>query len=148
MKTHKLFFTALLLTGLAYAGCSKNDDNDSTKPVITLNSPEEGEIIYAGTDTSIICLNATFSDNEKLKQYKINIHNAAGHGHKNGNNLWDTTIVQPLDGRSRDVDFDINLANFNIADTADYHFMVYCLDEAGNESMVYRTIEVKWHSKK
>ena len=147
MKTTLYFSTIIFAAIIAFSGCKK-DDQDNEKPTITLNSPVEGEVILAGTDTSIICLNAVFSDNVQLKEYKINIHNAAGHGHKSTLATWDTTIIQSLDGKSRIVDFDIDLSHFNRADTAPYHYMVYCLDQAGNESMVYRTIEISWPEKK
>ena len=147
MKTTLYFSTIFFAAIIAFSGCKK-DDQDNEKPTITLNSPVEGEVILAGTDTSIICLNAVFSDNVQLKEYKINIHNAAGHGHKSTLATWDTTIIQSLDGKSRIVDFDIDLSHFNRADTAPYHYMVYCLDQAGNESMVYRTIEISWPEKK
>ncbi len=147
MKT-PLYFSAIFFAAIiAFSGCKK-DDQDNEKPTITLNSPVEGEVILAGTDTSIICLNAVFSDDVQLKEYKINIHNAAGHGHKSTLATWDTTIIHSLDGKSRIVDFDIDLSHFNRADTARYHYMVYCLDQAGNESMVYRTIEISWPEKK
>jgi hypothetical protein len=147
MKTTLYFSTIIFAAIIAFSGCKK-DDQDNEKPTITLNSPVEGEVILAGTDTSIICLNAVFSDNVQLKEYKINIHNAAGHGHKSTLATWDTTIIQSIDGKSRIVDFDIDLSHFNRADTAHYHYMVYCLDQAGNESMVYRTIEISWPEKK
>jgi hypothetical protein len=147
MKTTLCFSALIFAAIIAFSGCKK-DDQDNEKPAITLNSPVENEVIIAGTDTSIICLNAECSDNVQLKQYKLNIHNAAGHGHKSSLAGWDTIIIQPLDGKSRIVDLDIDLPHFDQADTAHYHYMVYCLDQAGNESMVYRTIEIKWPEKK
>ncbi len=146
MKTNTYFSMLLILVIFLFQACNK-ENQDNEQPAITLNSPVEDQVIIAGTDTSIICLNAVFTDNEELKQYKINIHNAAGHGHKSALSGWDTTIIQPLSGRNRMVDFDIDLSNFPQKDTAYYHYMVYCLDQAGNESMIYRTIRIRWFEK-
>lgn len=130
--------------------CKKNKEDepkDNTKPVITIYSPSEEQVISAGSDTSIICLNANFTDDMQLKEFKINIHPAAGHNHKSIQS-WDTTLLAKdhpelqLSGLNRDIDFDILLNHFQIADTGEYHYMVYCLDAAGNEALAYRTIRI------
>lgn len=71
--------TILLLAALtAFTSCEK-EFNDNEKPVIVLTAPAEDEAVLPGSD---IHFEVTFSDNEALASYKVNIHGAFdGHGH-------------------------------------------------------------------
>ena len=144
----KVLFTFLLLASvsLGFSSCS-DDDNDNEKPVISDFEPVEGDSLQIG---KAIHFEVDFSDNDKLASYKIDIHN-------NFNNHGDHSSVKslPIDSAVfafSDVYTDIagqknahvHHHKINIPATdangkpyrvGKYHFVVYCLDESGNESV-------------
>lgn len=137
----QLFFTGLIAASLIFFACNK-EEKDKEAPSITLTEPEEGESYVIGSGDSVeIHFNAAFNDNEALKSYKVDIHNAAGHSHK-ALASYDTVITGALSGTQYFIHQHIFAHPFAISDTGHYHVVVYALDEAGNEQMAYREIYI------
>ncbi len=78
----------LIAVALMTASCSKDNDDpeeekDTTKPQITLNTPPQNEAnLNAG---EAIEFSANFMDDKELSGYKIDIHFNDGHEHKSVN---------------------------------------------------------------
>jgi len=78
MKRRNSVIILLFAVLTAFTSCEK-ELNDNENPVIVLSSPVEDAKIRPG---SAIHFEVTFSDNEALASYKVNIHGAFdGHGH-------------------------------------------------------------------
>ena len=142
MKKTKLFI-ATFLVSLLFIACS-NEDGDTTAPVISLISPQEGEELVIGNEKGVH-LDMTLSDNEMLRSYKIEIHdNFDGHGHSKSETTgtthfsfqktWDISNQKNIKIHHHEIVIPQN------ATPGNYHLMVYCTDEAGNESYVARNI--------
>ncbi|MFR8836740.1 MULTISPECIES: DUF4625 domain-containing protein [Bacteroides] len=143
MKT-KIYFTAILVISvLAFFSCDK-EDSDTTKPVIDLHEPAEGQALLIGSKKGVH-FEMDLSDNIMLKSYKIDIHNNFDH-HSHGRTRAEGGIPFVFN-RSYDVS---NKKNVHIhhhdivipadATPGDYHLMVYCTDAAGNETYIARNI--------
>lgn len=161
MKTKTILAVAVLLFSvLAFVSCDK--DGDTTKPVIELSEPEDGEEFAPGSE---ICVEMDLSDDTALASFKINIHNAFdGHSHDSDEDEsdddhdhgddynTDTDNAFSYTQTSEDLGIDVlGLKNshqhihIEIPSTAsygDYHLMVYCYDTEGNESYVARSIAI------
>lgn len=129
----------LLIAGLVcFSACKKTDKE---RPVFTVNSPADSTIFETG---QTIAFSANFIDNEDLSQYKIDIHdNFDGHGHdKNLATIWNQILIQNIAGSN----FTEN-RNITVPDSAAagwYHFLVTCVDVAGNQSQVeFRNIYIR-----
>lgn len=139
MKT--TLFGLMAMGLLIFSSCSK-EEKDKEAPSITLTEPEEGEQYYIQSGDSVeIHFNATFTDNEALKSYKVDIHNAEGHSHK-AILSYDTIVMGTLSGTQYFIHEHIIAHPFHVSDTGHYHLVVYALDEAGNEQMQYREIHI------
>jgi hypothetical protein len=129
----------LTIYSFLYTSC---DDGDTTKPVINLVEPEEGDSLLIGGD---VHFDVKFSDNEMLGSYKVEIHNNFNdHGHdlRAAGDTVDFTFekVWDLSGKKNT---DVHHHEIEIpgdATPGKYHFMVYCTDAAGNESHVARNV--------
>jgi hypothetical protein len=148
MKTINKLFSIICLTAiffLALASCK--EDSDTSKPVINLIEPENGDILQIGNANGVH-FDAEFSDNEELASYKVNIHpNFDGHAHAR---------LTKSDAETVDFEFtkswDISGKNTGIhhheikipenATPGHYHLMVYCTDAAGNESHIAVEVEL------
>ncbi len=140
MKTRTIF--AALLASTLLLSCEA--DGDTTKPVINLESPAEGATL--GADGEGIHFEMELSDNEGLASYKVEIHNNFdGHDHDSKsetvdfayNNTW-TDIAGQLNATIHHHEIVIP----EDATHGDYHFIVYCVDVAGNESYVVRNVVI------
>ena len=140
MGKNILFFVLSAIMCVSFSACDE-EDADTTKPVITLDEPEDGDSLRIGESVHFEC---DFSDDEALGSYLIEIHNNFdGHGHKT---RADETVPFSIK-KSYDLN---NLRNTHvhhhdivISDNATpgaYHLVVYCTDAAGNQSMVARDI--------
>ncbi len=143
--------TPLLLTAIFAASLiSCSETGDTTKPVINLISPTDGEAVAA--DGEGMHFEMELSDDKGLAAYKIEIHsNFDGHSHSVAarseddsetvdfyyNNTWDD-IAGQLNATVHHHEIVIPTD----ATHGDYHFIVYCTDEAGNESYVVSSIEI------
>lgn len=156
----KVFLAAVLVAGaIAFTSCEKTE-KDAQGPKIDLKAPTDHEAVKPGSD---IHFDAVLSDDTALKSYKINIHGAFdGHTHSAEARSADDAVAfektwteadfiklgdEPIIGKKT-----ANLHHHHIVipkeingkpiKEGDYHFMIYCTDEAGNESFVAREIEI------
>jgi hypothetical protein len=148
MKTNAYFslLASMALMACLAMACGNDDANgDTTKPVISLIEPENGDTLRIG---ATVHLEMDLSDNEMLRSYKVNIHsNFDSHTHAHAFSRAGEDAGVPFDyARSWDVSgrnehvhqHDIEIpAN---ATPGAYHFMVYCTDAAGNEVYVARDV--------
>lgn len=128
MKTEVLV-TKLFIGVLMLIGCARQDRE---KPVALIENLPDSVWLKTG-DT--LHLDMYFTDNEKLAQYKIDIHNDFdGHNHPKVYRArpWSRIIIGSLNGREQHVHLDI--AVFDSAAAGPYHLMLRALDAAGNES--------------
>lgn len=147
MKTNHIFsiVSLLALFSLVSVSC-KDSDSDTTKPVISLIDPQEGEAVKIGGDMH---LEMDLSDDVMLKSYMIEIHNNFDH-HSHGSSRAAATDGQTVNfsfNKSYDLSgkrsahihqHDVVIpAN---ATPGDYHLMIYCTDASGNETYVARKI--------
>jgi hypothetical protein len=130
---------------IAFSSCGKDDDADTTKPVINLVEPEEGDVLKIGGD---VHFDLELSDDVMLKSYKVDIHsNFDGHVHSatlraespetvdfTFNKSWDLSGQKNADIHHHEIEIPAN------ATPGDYHLMVYCTDAAGNEAHLARNI--------
>lgn len=151
MKTKAIL--AALLVSAAFVACDKDDAGDTTKPVINLISPAEGEAIAA--DGEGMHFEMELSDNVALASYKVEIHNNFdGHDHstsdsKADDETSDETVDFTYNNTWDDIAGQLNatIHHHEIviptnATHGDYHFMVYCVDAAGNESYVVANVVI------
>ncbi len=130
MKTKTIATIFFMVLPILIFSCKK-EKADIEKPKIKINLPVE-DAEYKSGET--IPFNAVLSDNIELSEYSIDIHNAAGHGHGRLMQIkeWDEEIKGSLSGILQAVKSDIVVPSG--ADTGSYHFIVTCLDKAGNEA--------------
>ena len=140
MGKNILFFVLSAIMCVSFSACDE-EDADTTKPVITLDEPEDGDSLRIGESVHFEC---DFSDDVALGSYLIEIHNNFdGHGHKT---RADEAVPFSIK-KSYDLN---NLRNTHVhhhdivisddATPGAYHLVVYCTDAAGNQSMVARDI--------
>jgi hypothetical protein len=150
MKTINKFsficLTAIFV--LAFTACKEDNDttSDTTKPVINLIEPEDGDILQIGSD---VHFEAEFSDNEALASYKVEIHsNFDNHTHAQTREVVETvdfTLNRSWNDISGKKNASIHHHDIIIPEDATpghYHLMVYCTDAAGNESHIARDVEL------
>lgn len=145
MKT-KIYFTTILVTSvLTFFSCDK-EDSDTTKPVIDLHEPAEGQALLIGSEKGVH-FEMDLSDNVMLKSYKIDIHNNLDHHSHGGTRAEGEGGVPFVFNRSYDVSGkkNVHVHHHDIvisedATPGDYHLMVYCTDAAGNETYITRNI--------
>lgn len=163
MKTRKIPTILLLAAVAAFSSCAK-EELDNEKPVIVLTAPEEDEAVLPGSD---IHFEVTLSENEALASYKVNIHGAFdGHTHSATTRATEDSVAfektwmesdfivlgeEPIAGK-RSVTIHHHL--IEIPETVNgtplkeghYHFIVYCTDQAGQESFIAREIEISYEA--
>jgi hypothetical protein len=150
-----LIGVGLLISALT--GCQKGSStapapviSDTTKPTITIIKPTPGQSIDPG---STILFQATFSDNEKLKSYGIEISNV----NKGGSILKNVPTSVPFSYTKPSTSFglgtkqqDITLSDITIpANTTNkivtpgkYYFKVTCVDGADNIAVTILEISI------
>lgn len=142
-----LKFFAMLVLGTSLLVACKKDDADTTKPEIVLNEPADGDTLFIGYDTH---LEMDLSDNVKLKSYKVDIHNNFdNHSHTKSDvagawtftKSWDVSGLKNTHIHHHEIEVPDSVGGVPIA-AGNYHFMLYCTDEAGNESYVVRNVVV------
>ncbi len=144
----------LALSCVLFAACN-DEDGDTTKPVINLIAPANGDTLHIGEG---VHLDMELEDDVMLKQYRINIHpNNDGHTHTHAAVLSraepDTTVYLDQSWLSDDAVLSDDISGNKNKDVhhhkivipantkpGKYHFMVYCTDAAGNESLATRNI--------
>lgn len=150
MKTNIYIAALLFLSTLALFSCD-DADKDTTKPVIVLHEPEEGQVLTIGEDVHFVM---DLSDDVMLGSYKINIHNNFdGHGHGESRAVATAaseaeeervafTFDRPYDvsGHITKHEHHHDIVIPANAKPGNYHLMVYCTDAAGNETHIARNI--------
>ncbi len=129
MKKLRFIFAVLTAVSLTY-GCKKKDP-DSIKPVIEsvlINGTASTVTASAGSTLSVTL---QVSDNENLKQFKIDIHDAFD-GHTHRNQPFSTQQIYSISGKSVTVTKTISLPHD--AASGPYDVLITALDESGNES--------------
>lgn len=146
--TFNVYMVCLMaIASAVFSSCDKDDDGDTTKPVINLIEPEEGDVLKIGSDAGVH-FELELSDNVMLKSYKVDIHpNFDGHVHAVVSRATSSETVDFMFSRSWDLsgqrNADIHHHEIKIpanATPGNYHLMVYCTDAAGNESHIARNI--------
>ncbi|NJK94244.1 MAG: DUF4625 domain-containing protein [Bacteroidetes bacterium] len=147
MKKISVLIYAVTIAAFVWS-CSKDDDKDTTKPVIELEEPADGDTLFIGYDFH---LEMELSDDVQLKSYKVDIHNNFdGHTHTKSTavaGVWSFTKSWDVSGSKN---AHIHHHEIGVPTTVDgvpiakgkYHFTVYCTDAAGNESYLVRNIVV------
>ncbi|MBW3520127.1 DUF4625 domain-containing protein [Flavobacterium sp. NKUCC04_CG] len=149
MKTIRIFSILALTAFFGLASCSSDDNNiDTVRPVVNLIAPKEGAVLVAGKD---VHFDLEVSDNVMLGSYKVDIHNNFdNHNHPSSisnkenddlvafvfNKTWSLEGMKNADIHHHEI---IIAAN---AKPGKYHFVVYVVDHAGNESKVARNIVI------
>lgn len=146
MKKFYIYSVISLIVCAFVASCSKDKEEvDTTKPVIELNEPEDGDELQIGANIHFEC---DFSDDVKLGSYMVEIHNNFdGHSHKAAATRA-SEGEQPLYLKKS---FDLSgMRNAHVhhhdifipenTKPGTYHLMVYCTDAAGNQSVVAREV--------
>lgn len=130
MKMHK-FFGLLAFAAIAvFVSSCTQDDEDEEAPVISIIAPGDHGDYEAG---DMLQYRISFSDNEDLSEYHIDIHVAGGHDHGKRDEIeWDHEEVGQLSGVSQTIEGQIEIPS-NAAH-GEYHFNVECTDAAGNEA--------------
>ncbi len=155
MKKLQYLAIASIASVFTFTSCSSDDNTDTEKPVVDLVAPAEGAKLEAGKD---IHFDMVVSDNDGLASYNVDIHNNFdGHNHSGGDNhthalgvkevaaegkpfafnkTWDLGGVKNDKIHHHEIIIDAN------AKPGDYHFVVKVLDKSGNQTMVFRNIEI------
>lgn len=151
MKKIQYLAIVTIASLFTFTSCSSDDNADTQKPEVNLVAPAEGAKLEAGKD---IHFDMIVSDNEGLGSYNVDIHdNFDGHDHSGENHTHALKAVvetKPftynntwqLGGVKND---NIHHHEIVIAENATpgkYHFAVKVLDKAGNQTMVFRNIEI------
>ena len=147
----------LLLLSLLFAISCSDDEPDITPPtmeVLEYNPPPGADSICGAVEQVVFRLiggaelsfDVIFNDDEKLSQYKIDIHNNFDcHGHGGGsapsvtvpnvNNQttdWTVLDIQDLNGNMESIFRTLSVPQ-NVT-AGNYHFHLQVIDESGNDS--------------
>ena len=163
MRVYSLGLPLLLLAGAALlVGCKKEEKKDTQKPEIRLHGPEEGAKVEIG---KTMHFEADFTDwGGKLASYKVDIHNNfKPHSHSNDAVKPVVTLAEEQKGGEEMVPFsfekewplkpyinehihhheiEIKAPEGKKIQPGSYHIVVYCADQAGNQSHVAHTIQL------
>lgn len=124
---------SLILLALAFTlfSCKKEDTAAPTISNVLVNEASSDIEIAAGTE---VHFDATFADNEDLKEFKLDVHNNFDlHDHgKTANVRFSHQQIFSISGKSSTVHehFDVP----SDASAGPYHFILKALDQEGNES--------------
>ena len=145
MKKYIIISVLAIAFTSVFTSCKEDEKADTTKPVIELDEPEDGDELLIGAAIHFEC---DFSDDVMLGSYVVEIHNNFDHhSHK---------VASRAEGEEpffykKEFKFEQQgLRNAHVhhhdvfipenAQEGDYHFIVYCTDAAGNQSLVAREI--------
>ena len=164
----KLFLVSIvLLSTFVMISCEKNK-KDTEKPTIKLIEPENGDALKPSDKG--IHFEVEFADNEALGSYKVNIHPAFdGHTHEQaapqfaaGDSIafektWlESEFIaageQSISGKRNTTIHHHKIVipttvNGKPLKEGNYHFMVTCLDKAGNEKFVVHNVKISYSAK-
>ncbi|MCE2615797.1 MAG: DUF4625 domain-containing protein [Phocaeicola sp.] len=153
---HLVIYSLNLLLFLLVTSCSKEESHkDLEKPVIETNSdavPQNCQVFYKGEE---IPFRYTFTDNEGLGSYNIEIHNNFDH-HTHSTDAGDCSLdekkkpVQPwvynkdffIQENSLRYNAQVNIPIPANIDSGDYHFMVRVTDKSGWQELKAVSIKI------
>lgn len=124
---------AVIGSGVMMISCDKDDDTDTTAPVInsaTIDGKEEGIEANVG---NAMTFEVKVSDNEALGQLKLDVHDAFdGHSHDKSSGInWANVAIIDLSGTEQTVSHDMEIPTN--ATAGPYHADIYIIDAEGNE---------------
>ncbi|WP_333698022.1 DUF4625 domain-containing protein [Bacteroides congonensis] len=138
----------MAMSAFVFVSCDNDDSSDTTKPLIELHEPKEGQALEIGNEHGVH-LEMDLSDDVMLKSYKIEIHSNFDHHSHGGSSRSAGATVDFSFNKSYDISGQktAHIHHHDIvipadATPGDYHLMVYCTDAAGNESYVARNIKL------
>lgn len=146
-KKMKRIFNVLLAvigSGVMMISCDKDDDTDTTAPVInsaTIDGKEEGIEANVG---NAMTFEVKVSDNEALGQLKLDVHDAFdGHSHDKSSGInWANVAIIDLSGTEQTVSHDMEIPTN--ATAGPYHAEILVIDAEGNEGeFVERVIIIR-----
>lgn len=146
-KKMKRIFNVLLAvigSGIVMISCDKDDDTDTTAPVInsaTIDGKEEGIEANVG---NAMTFEVKVSDNEALGQLKLDVHDAFdGHSHDKSSGInWANVAIIDLSGTEQTVSHDMEIPTN--ATAGPYHAEILVIDAEGNEGeFVERVIMIR-----
>ena len=161
-----LLVSIVLLSTFMMISCEKNKKH-TEKPSIKLIEPENGDALKPSDKG--IHFEVEFADNEALGSYKVNIHPAGGHTHEqaapqfaNGDSIafektwFESEFIaageQSISGKRNTTIHHHKIVipptvNGKPLKEGNYHFMVTCLDKAGNEKFVVHNVKISYSAK-
>lgn len=138
------FVLPTIAASLVFTACDKDEDNDTTAPVIksaTIDGKVEDIEVTAGTAMTFV---VEVSDNEDLGQLKLDVHdNFDGHTHKSTASVsWAEVKIVELSGTDKTVTQEMNVPAE--ATAGPYHADILLIDAEGNEGeFVERSIMIR-----
>lgn len=151
MKNKSIYFFLALFTTFIITSCSSDDDGgtDTVPPTIAIIEPHDHDEFEPGETMHV---EIQFADNVALASYKIDIHYAGdGHSHdaRDEYEEWDFELQGTLSGTSQTIHAEIEIPEMidgHHIREGEYHFGVYAIDAAGNQSVVWIKIEIDDHA--
>jgi hypothetical protein len=148
MKTNYISLIILCISAILTLSLVSCENGDTTKPVINLIEPAEGDILIIGED---VHFEMEVSDNDLLHEYKVEIHhNFDGHSHeatRTEEELVPFYFEQTWSDISGKKNASVHHHEIVIpanAKPGDYHLEVFCTDASGNEAYIVRNIELAY----
>ena len=147
MKTTRyLVSVCIAITSLAgFSSCDKENDGDTTPPIIELIDPKEGSVLTFDGEHGIH-FEMKLSDNDMLASYKVEIHsNFNNHSHDLRtvateaffyNKTWDVSGLRNTSIHHHEIVVPLSTT------PGKYHLLVHCTDVSGNQSNIARNIEL------
>lgn len=155
MKISKLLLI-LILFAAAFSSCKEDEDTDQTAPIIDLSAedafPQQCDTLYRGQTFTFI---ATFTDNEGLGSYSLDVHNNFDH-HSHTTEVeecdpWpDQTPINPylliegyeIPGAPQSFTTQLEITIPDDVDMGDYHFMIRVVDVNGWQAMKGLSVKI------
>lgn len=155
MKIPKLILIIILFAA-AFSSCKEDEDVDQTAPIIDISAieafPKQCDTLYRGETFTFI---ATFSDNEALGSYSLDIHNNFDH-HSHTTEweeceLWpEQTPLNPylliegyeIPDSPQTFTTHLEITIPNDVDQGDYHFMIRVVDVNGWQALRGLSIKI------
>ncbi len=124
-------FSVLAAVGLLFTACNKDEEQDTTAPVIqsvTINEEDHDITVMVGNE---IHIDAHVTDNEALGELKVDVHDVFdGHSHKSSIK-WAEVLTIQLSGKEQHVHDHMEVPQDALA--GPYHAVFRLIDAEGNE---------------
>lgn len=134
------------------ASCKK--DNDSELPVVEINTPNNCDSILQG---DFIKLKVSFTDNDELARYAVDIHNNFDHesnapsdqgcnfdADKTPFNPFKYAVVEEIPAGLNTYTVELNIIVPEATDKGDYLMIIYAQDKTGLQS--WYSISLKFYN--